>query len=445
MLAIYLVPLLQIVSLLHLQSADVSRGELVSLSVLYRHGERTPFRVPEHLGASRWRYGHLDLGMLTLNGQHQHALMGSYLRERYQQFLPEKFNSSLVRIQSSDFDRTLASALSNSIAMFGTTSLPTVHTIPSRYDHLLSRDSLCPAYHIRLATIWRSLPTIRILSEFFKSKSYIQLRNKVPDVSKTNFFSMVDFLMLESANNSQHWLNRQPNLKRTLLSQVNWMFHIEVCDRIIQQLRVGILTNEIASNMKCAALIMLKKLYFGTNTGRMQQQIDQMLIDRSCISKPHNTFIYSAHDFTVGYLLSALGAPCNFGIPSFASAVLVELHAPSSISTFNDSYGIQDVFNMFSVDVIYLNNANNKGGYTPVPLYIQQNMTLCEFELLVAPIRRSNNKQCFESAKFHARLMEGIKITIYTFIVTIVSSIGTLAVTRKLSVQKRVIEVPTQS
>lgn len=101
-----------------------SEQELQMVVELFRHGARGPiFYDPWYI----WDHE----GELTPNGARMHFVLGRELKKRYAGFLPAEFDPSLIRVQSTNFNRTIQSALSQLYGIFSTDNDTTCpHLIP---------------------------------------------------------------------------------------------------------------------------------------------------------------------------------------------------------------------------------------------------------------------------------------------------------------------------
>ncbi|KAI0985925.1 hypothetical protein GJ496_001008 [Pomphorhynchus laevis] len=419
--AIMLLSVKNIIIILLCINTNLVSNRLVSLIAIYRHGERTPYRVPKSVkmaddNQSSKPYLLSELGILTEVGQRQHHELGQHLRQRYNHLLPKHFNGSLLRIQSSDFDRTLISCLANTLAIFGNHSLPAIHTVPSKYDYLLSRDSLCPAFKKRLKTIWAKPENINKTHNFFTTKEFSNLKQKIPEINSRNFFGFADYLLLQAKKTTDYWLNKDYVLKSLIAKQVNTMFQVEVCDPVIKRLRIGLLLNEIVNNLKCVAIQSLDSERLNNNCSGPQYS-------EKFRCKPQKIFIYSAHDFTLGYLLSALGEPCNFTIPPFASTVLLEMYRNDTIWQGCDDIASSSLFDdklsSFYIDIIYMRNSVNdhtNGQHRPLSVegdrvtnfedkYVQRHLSIHQLDELVKYTRIFDQVECFKVEQFYEQFI----------------------------------------
>ncbi|XP_075393970.1 testicular acid phosphatase [Tenrec ecaudatus] len=141
-----------------LGTQTVAKGPLVFVALVFRHGDRAPlisYPLDPHKEAAPtlWPRG---LGQLTGEGVRQQLELGRFLRNRYQHFLSPEYRREEVYIRSTDFDRTLESALANLAGLYPEAAPGTpesnwrpipVHTVPVTEDKLLRFPARsCPRY-----------------------------------------------------------------------------------------------------------------------------------------------------------------------------------------------------------------------------------------------------------------------------------------------------------
>jgi lysosomal acid phosphatase len=81
-------------------------------------------------------------------GKYQHYELGQWLRQRYNEFLPEVYSREDIYVRSTDVDRTLMSAASNLAGLYPPEGdqkwnknvdwqpIP-IHTVPEKMDEVL--------------------------------------------------------------------------------------------------------------------------------------------------------------------------------------------------------------------------------------------------------------------------------------------------------------------
>nr|AAN08587.1 putative esophageal gland cell secretory protein 21 [Meloidogyne incognita] len=96
-------------------------SELVLVQALWRHGDRSPTKTfkTDKYQEKDWPQG---WGQLTPTGMAQHVELGRRLRQRYIEelkFVGPRYNSHEIYVRSTDWNRTLTSAISNFIGFYG--------------------------------------------------------------------------------------------------------------------------------------------------------------------------------------------------------------------------------------------------------------------------------------------------------------------------------------
>lgn len=104
--------------------------------------------------------------------------LGQYLRRRYDKLLGEKYSPKKIYVQSSDRDRTLASAQTCLAGLFPPTAdeiwnskifwqpIP-VHTMPRKSDYLIAIETNCPKYqYLREKYMEKSKEYQRIFTDY---------------------------------------------------------------------------------------------------------------------------------------------------------------------------------------------------------------------------------------------------------------------------------------
>ncbi|KAI6232642.1 Histidine acid phosphatase family protein [Aphelenchoides fujianensis] len=99
------------------QTGERHDDELVLVHAIYRHGDRAPNYVYKHNPnqAEAWPFG---LGNLSPTGMYQQMQLGKKLRKRYGHLMSPGFASDEIYVRSSDFNRTLTSAMANLVGFY---------------------------------------------------------------------------------------------------------------------------------------------------------------------------------------------------------------------------------------------------------------------------------------------------------------------------------------
>ncbi|XP_054267344.1 prostatic acid phosphatase-like [Macrosteles quadrilineatus] len=247
----------------------VSSESVIFVNLLWRHGERTPvsfhYSSPYH-DKKYWPEG---LGQLTNTGKRQQYELGRWLRQRYDHLLTDQYSPDLVRVHSTDVDRTLMSAQANMAGMFPPkgrqvweTSLPwqpvPIHTAPEDVDRKSSAGDGGVIDLTYIHDTWDSLT-----------------------IEKRNGYSL------------PKWA--EPIMPR--LHEIGkYRFLIETCTKKLGRLKSGLLIEEIVENLR-------------NRTEQLSSRVAN---------------IYSGHDTTIANLLHTLGV-YDGEVPPLASCVMVEL------------------------------------------------------------------------------------------------------------------------
>ncbi|OUC46566.1 histidine acid phosphatase [Trichinella nativa] len=172
-------------------ATDDESFKLHLVQAIWRHGDRTPalnFSLnPDDIAS--WAEG--PDGELTKLGILQQFRLGEYLRNRYQDFLPNHYSSNLIYVRSTDYNRTIMSALANLAGLFPPSAeekwnenLPwqpiPVHSVPKNMDYVLNMEADCPLAKKAQENIWQSAEVLAIMKEnqqfidFLKNKTGLE-------------------------------------------------------------------------------------------------------------------------------------------------------------------------------------------------------------------------------------------------------------------------------
>uniref|UniRef100_A0A7E4UR76 acid phosphatase n=1 Tax=Panagrellus redivivus TaxID=6233 RepID=A0A7E4UR76_PANRE len=327
-----------------------STDELLFVQAVWRHGDRSPcetFKTDKYQ-EDFWPQG---WGELSALGMAQHVDLGQTLRKRYideLKFLKPEYDSHEIYVRSTDFNRTLISAMSNLIGMYpegASIQAPTipewprsasgkfwvpipVHTLKDDIDHTLNPDHDCP----RQADLWKKVK---------RSPEYKQLQHDEADflsylskhtgmnVTPAYVENIADIIFIEKTNNLTlpDWVNAAWNKTVTVAERV-----VQIND-IVEGYINGLGLSPInGTNMA----IEIPKLRGGellwSIIGHMQQKW-------ACHQDPNSAdcsyfnrlkyYAYSGHDTSIAALFGTLGfSRTNYnedGYPHYSSCVTVEL------------------------------------------------------------------------------------------------------------------------
>uniref|UniRef100_A0A2C9KJX8 acid phosphatase n=1 Tax=Biomphalaria glabrata TaxID=6526 RepID=A0A2C9KJX8_BIOGL len=281
------------------------------VSVLYRHGDRSPttvYPLDKNKPEIAWPDG---LGWLTTLGMQQQYQLGQYLKKRYDGFLNTSYyNHNEILIQSSGIERCLMSAYSNLAGLFPPHGeqiwkndllwqpIP-VHTTNDSTDNKLALGAPCPRYDQLNQQVLNS-PAMK--KEEQDNKDFYEMVEKNTGILKEtikDIWAVGDTLFCEKAHNLtwNDWAN-QPGVWDKMDKLRTLSFNLLTYTPEMARLKGGPLLKEIISNMQAAT----------------QQD-----------NPSPKFYMYSAHDTTVAALLSVMNVfDCH--APMYRALIMVELH-----------------------------------------------------------------------------------------------------------------------
>ncbi|KAH9488850.1 mitochondrial acyl carrier protein [Bulinus truncatus] len=286
-------------------------GTLKLVSVLYRHGDRSPTAVyPLDINQpnTTWPDG---LGWLSKIGIQQHFELGQYLKQQYDGFINTSYyRNSEILIQSSGVERCLMSAYSNLAGLYPPQGeqiwnpellwqpIP-VHTTNTSTDNKLALQAPCPRYDQIFQEVMNSQPIRKEEEENKVFYRMVENNTGIVKESIRDIWTVVDTLFCERAHNLtwNNWVN-QEGVWEKLDSLKSQSFDLLTFTPEMARLKGGPLLKEIIANMIAA----------------------------TTQDKPSPKFyMYSAHDTTVSALLSAMHV-FDRHAPMYRALVMVELH-----------------------------------------------------------------------------------------------------------------------
>lgn len=147
-----------------LEPKNLQKMELEQVFVVMRHGARTPVDIfpSDPNQAKDWPS---PPGKLTDAGLMQHFQLGQFFRRHYiekNKFLNPIYKSEEIFIRSTDYDRTIRSALANMAGMYPAapnSSLPlvpvTIHSTDKLHDVLMAYWNSCPKLSFMVDEIFK--------------------------------------------------------------------------------------------------------------------------------------------------------------------------------------------------------------------------------------------------------------------------------------------------
>ncbi|XP_055019929.1 lysosomal acid phosphatase isoform X1 [Boleophthalmus pectinirostris] len=306
-------PLLILLVLSCVCGTVVSERELVYVTVLFRHGDRSPVHSypTDPYQESAWPQG---FGQLSQIGMEQHYKLGQFLRHRYTGFLKESYDRHEILVRSTDYDRTLMSAEANLAGLYPPNGSQVfnpdikwqpvpVHTVPMSEERLLSFPlNDCPRYKLLMN---ETEQTEEFLNTTALYEDVIELVRNKTLLNKTDIesvWAVYDTLFCEAQHNMTPpvWVTPEVMAKLKYLKDFAFRTIFGLYKQTEKsRLQGGMLLGEIVKNLTRIA------------AEDPKPQLKFMML--------------SAHDTTVAALQASLNV-FNFIQPPYASCHIFELN-----------------------------------------------------------------------------------------------------------------------
>lgn len=284
--------------------------------VISRHGSRS-LLTKDH---STFEEG--SDSQLTIRGMNQMFQAGEFVREHYQKagFLSDVYSPQDVYVRSSDYSRTLNSALSFLLGLYpprnqslnvsyagqvfyapyNIQQVP-IHTVAAENDQVLRAWLACPELQKKLAEFYTSSEFKKKESESAELRKQLENILGVKKIDLKDFYNVYDFIHLHQLYNHTY-LNISAEQWNQVVYLADWVEYHKYSKEMIGDIGGGLLANEIAESFSdfAAKKTKTKLLY------------------------------YSAHYPTMFSLFSSLGLnkaakSALRKIPYYASLILIEL------------------------------------------------------------------------------------------------------------------------
>ncbi|KFD54604.1 hypothetical protein M513_04549 [Trichuris suis] len=265
-------------------------GRLVFLHLVWRHGDRAPVdnftSNPDK--ATAWPVG---LGELTKLGIQEHYKLGEYLRKRYSDFLPAAYNAKTVHVRSTDYNRTIMSALANLAGLF-----------PLQSHHRWSAN-----------VSWQPVPV-----------------HSVPGVDD-------DVDIVKQNGDFFTFLRNQTGLPLTSLNDIRFVYDPLNCARIHKHLTPYWVSDEVFQKIRDLFALSTTYWYKGDEHKRLRggtllkDILMRMLsVSNNRTNSAFKLYAYSGHDATLVALFENLGIYDVRLLPGYTSVIIFELREISA-------------------------------------------------------------------------------------------------------------------
>ncbi|XP_050432750.1 prostatic acid phosphatase-like isoform X2 [Adelges cooleyi] len=292
-------------------------GQLVFSSVIYRHGDRAIYGSYANDIWADEKYWPMGFGQLTDIGINQHLELGKWLKERYSDFLPDRYSPEDIYVRCTDVDRTIVSALANLKGMYppiqgqegraeNFSQIVPVHTVAEGQDKLYSLDS-CPRYDEEMLKLHNDVDLHKFyrqydgVFQYIRQKSGLLLYTNFVESNITNM--LYDALLIESLYNYTlpEWTKQiYPEPLETIVIK---NFELSTYNTVLKKLRSGPLLKEIVTHM--------------------YEKANGML------TPDRKLWVYSNHDFIIASLLNTMNI-YNHQLVPYAACVMIELRRNSN-------------------------------------------------------------------------------------------------------------------
>lgn len=376
------------------QGAPAGSGdplEVVFVTVIYRHGDRTPVDVyptDPYKDRSNWPVG---FGQLTSRGKRMQYNLGRYLRNRYGALLGDEYDEKVIYVRSTDVDRTLMSAESNLAGLYPPKGdqlwkkdipwqpIP-VHTVQLGADNLLSSHSHCPRMTELIDDVLTSAEVTSINEKYQWLYDYLaqNINATVDNMKDVNY--LFDTLFIETVYNKTLplWTKKVYPEKMRYLHDLS--FTLDTWTHELKRLRAGPLISNIVET------------YVNVSTGRFPGDADDHgAAAEHKLHRVRKMNMYSAHDTTLSSFLNGLGMFDPPIAPPYASCIMIELLAgPQSGDHFVRFY--------YRNETQVTSDAADRADPQPYLLQLPGCETTCpleRFEELTKPLRPRNwEREC---------------------------------------------------
>lgn len=281
------------------------------LSVIFRHGQRTPADTYPNDPYKDHSFDPVGWGQLTLDGRRDQYEQGRWLRRRYDSFLGETYHPNVMTLQTTDVDRTKMSALLEMAGLWPPAPEQRWHPsldwqpVPLNYqsldkDRLLLVRIPCGRYGELLEEVMKSQKVQTILRQNARMFDWLSARTGKKIATPDDIQDLYSTLKAEAEFNLTlpEWTQSVYPGKLEELTAIS--FEINALTREMQKIKGGPLVKEVLKNSIAKAEGSLKPA-------------------------KRRMYAYAGHDSTISNFLITLGA-WDTQIPGYGIMILVELH-----------------------------------------------------------------------------------------------------------------------
>lgn len=306
---------------------ESSHSTLRLVSVIFRHGDRTPtetYPTDPYRDGKPWPEG---WGALTKKGMLQMLKLGEFLRARYNGYLSELYSPKEFLMKSSANDRCLMSGQVVLAGLYPPKGMQVwnpdlkwqpipIHSTPRHLDQLIVMKKPCPRNEQELQKAYQSGTMAELNHDNEELYDYLTTHTgqNITNVTAVEFLYNTLEIEAEAGLTLPEWTQTVYPEKMKRLSAVSLILF--TYNDVLKRLTGGPLVGEIVRNME-------------------HKQSGSLNPDRKMV-------LYSAHDVTIVNVWRALGFT-DLIKPDYGASLFFELHTTRSGTNYE-------------VKLLYLNN-----------------------------------------------------------------------------------------
>ncbi|CAH0548761.1 unnamed protein product [Brassicogethes aeneus] len=292
--------------------------KLIAVALMFRHGDRTIITTYPNDPYKDLKYWPEGFGQLTNDGKKRHYHLGKWIRKRYSAFLDTHYKPKEIYVKSTDVDRALMSAESNLAGLYKPRGrdvwkndldwqpIP-IHGVPQSLDNIISMKKKCPKYE-KMYDDFMVGPEMNAVKK--KYQKYFDIAN---ENSGMEFENVKQFEKIHGVLNIE--LSKGYDIPK-------WT---KAIFPIYTEKLSGIAYSTGSYNQNLARLKDGPFFYFLTS--HFNRILNQNCTENKEGPSCQKLLMLSAHDKTVGNILTALGV-YDLLPPPFCATVIFELRNP---------------------------------------------------------------------------------------------------------------------